>query len=44
MSGVVDKPFKAAAEKVEACHQQAVEDLRAKVAGAKEAALKKISS
>ena len=40
----VDEPFDAAAEKVEAAHQQAVADLRSKLEKAKAAALKKLSS
>jgi hypothetical protein len=40
----VDEAFDAAAEKVEATHRQAVDDLRSKLDKAKSAALKKISS
>ena len=40
----VDEAFDAAAEKVEAAHQQAVADLRSKLEKAKSAALKKVSS
>ncbi len=39
----VEKPFRLAAERVEEAHQQAVDDLRAKVAKAKAEALKKVS-
>ncbi len=45
MSGeIVNGPFRSAAEQVEAAHQQAVSDLKSKVAKAKSAALKKVSS
>jgi len=40
---IVDEPFDAAAEDVEAEHQQAVAHLRSKVERAKSAALKKTS-
>jgi len=41
---IVDEPFDAAAERVEAAHQQAVADLRSKLEKAKSAALKKVNS
>lgn len=41
---IIDEPFDDAAEKVEAAHQQAVADLRAKLEKAKSAALKKVSA
>jgi len=41
---IIDEPFDAAAEKVEAEHQRAVADLRSKIERAKAAALKKVSS
>jgi len=40
---IVDEPFDAAAERVEAAHQQAVADLRSKLEKAKSVALKKVS-
>jgi hypothetical protein len=40
----VDEPFNAAAERIEAAHQQAVADLRSKLEKARSAALKKVSS
>jgi hypothetical protein len=41
---IVDEPFDAAAEDVEAEHKQAVADLRSKVEKAKSTALKKFGS
>lgn len=40
----VDEAFNAVAGKVEAAHQQAVDDLRSKLEKARSAALKKVSS
>jgi hypothetical protein len=39
---VVEEPFRSATEKVEASHQEAVEELRARVSKAKSDALKKV--
>ncbi len=41
---IVDGPFKSAAEKVEATHEQAVTALKSSVEKSKSAALKKVSS
>jgi len=41
---LVEKPFRDAAAKVEAAHNAAVEDAKAKVQNAKSSALKKVSS
>jgi len=40
----VDEAFDAAAEKIEAAHEQAVAELRSKLEKARSAALKKVSS
>lgn len=41
---IVGEPFDAAVEKVEAAHQQAVDDLRSRLERAKSEALKKLGS